>query len=127
LGDNAEIVQEGQPYPNIGLNEEWIQTAPTKKRGFIVPVTREIIVADRTGILLREAGEGGRWLGLNKEKRVIDIVTGQTNNYQRNGTASNTYLTSGAYINSQTGNALDGQGNEWRAVEKAELLFDAIT
>ena len=127
IGDKAEIVDEGQPYPNVGLNEEWIQTAPTRKRGFIVPVTREIIIADRTGILLREAGEGGNWLGLNKEKRVLDVVLGQVNNYSRNGTANNTYLTSGAYVNDTTGNALDGSGNEWRALEKAELLFDAIT
>ena len=127
IGDKAEIVDEGQPYPNVGLNEEWIQTSPTRKRGFIVPVTREIIIADRTGILLREAGEGGHWLGLNKEKRVLDVVLGQVNNYSRNGTANNTYLTSGAYVNDTTGNALDGSGNEWRALEKAELLFDAIT
>jgi len=127
IGDKAEIVDEGQPYPTVGLNEEFIDTAPTRKRGMIVPVTREIIVADRTGILMKAAGEVGYWLGLNKEKRVLDVATGAVNNYKRNGTASNTYLTSGAYINAQTGNALDASGNEWRALEKADLLFDAIT
>jgi hypothetical protein len=127
IGDKAEIVDEGASYPLVGLNEEYIDTPPTRKRGFIVPVTREIIVADRTGILLKAAGETGRWCGLNKEKRVLDVVTGIQNNYKRNGTATNTYLTSGAYVNSQTGNALDGQGNEWRALEKADLLFDSIT
>src|SRR5215831_11215963 len=127
IGDKAEIVDEGQPYPLVGLNEEYIDTAPTRKRGFIVPVTREIIVADRTGILLKVAGETGYWAGLNKEKRVLDIVTGQVNNYKRNGTATNTYLTSGAYVNAQTGNALDGSANEWRALEKSDLLFDSIT
>ncbi len=127
IGDKAEIVDEGASYPLVGLNEEFIDTPPTRKRGFIVPVTREIIVADRTGILLKAAGETGRWCGLNKEKRVLDVVTGVVNNYKRNLTATNTYLTSGSYINSQTGNALDGQGNEWRALEKADLLFDAIT
>ena len=84
-----------------------------------MPVTREIIIADRTGILLKAAAETGHWCGLNKEKRVLDVVTGQVNNYKRNLTATNTYLTSGTYVNSQTGNALDGQGNEWRALEKA--------
>lgn len=127
IGDKAEIVDEGAPYPLVGLNEEFIDTPPTRKRGFIVPVTREIIVADRTGILLKAAGETGRWCGLNKEKRVLDVVVGVQNNYKRNGTATNTYLTSGAYINSQTGNALDTSGNEWRALEKADLLFDAIS
>jgi hypothetical protein len=127
IGDKAEIVDEAASYPLVGLNEEFIDTPPSRKRGMIVPVTREIIVADRTGILLKAAGETGRWMGLNKEKRVLNVVTGQTNNYKRNGTATNTYLTSGAYINSQTGNALDTSGNEWRALEKADLLFDAIT
>ena len=127
IGDKAEIVDEGAAYPLVGLNEEFIDTPPTRKRGMIVPVTREIIVADRTGLLLKAAGETGRWCGLNKEKRVLDVATGVVNNYKRNLTATNTYLTSGAYVNSQTGNALDSQGNEWRALEKADLLFDAIT
>lgn len=127
IGDKAEVVDEGMAYPLVGLNEEWLQTDPTRKRGFIVPVTREIIIADRTGIMLKIAAETGYWLGVNKEKRVLDVVTGQKNNYNRNGTYTNTYLTSGAYINSQTGNALDAAGNEWRALEKADLLFDAMT
>jgi hypothetical protein len=126
-GDKTEIVDEGQPYPFVGLNEEYIDLAPTRKRGFIIPVTREIIVADRTGILLKVAAETGYWGGLAIEKRTLDVVTGQVNNYKRNGTATNTYLTSGAYVNSQTGNALDASGNEWRALEKADLLFDSIT
>ncbi len=127
IGDKAEKVEEGMPYPMVGLNEEWTDTKPTVKHGFIVPITREAIVADRTAMLLKVAGEGGRWAGVLKEKEVIDVATGQINNYNRNGTSTNTYLTSGAYINSQTGNALDGSANEWRAIEKADLLFDAIT
>jgi hypothetical protein len=126
IGDKAEIVNEGDAYPTVGLNEEYIDTPPTRKRGAIVPVTREIIIGDRTGVLLKAAAELGHWLGLNKEKRVVDVVVGNVNNYKRNLTATNTYLTSGAYINSQTGNALDGAGFEWRALEKADLLFDAI-
>jgi len=126
IGDKAEIVSEGDSYPNVGLNEEFIDTPPTRKRGAIIGLTREIVIADRTTMLLKSAAELGHWCGLNKEKRVIDVVIGTANNYKRNLTATNTYLTSGAYINSQTGNALDGSGNEWRALEKADLLFDAI-
>jgi hypothetical protein len=126
IGDKAEKVEEGMPYPMVGLNEEWTDTKPTVKHGFIIPVTREIIIADRTGLVLKLAGEGGRWAGVLKEKEVIDVATGQINNYNRNGVSTNTYLTSGAYVNSQTGNALDGQANEWRAIEKADLLFDAM-
>lgn len=123
VGDTAEIVEEGQPFPEVGLNEEYVETPPLVKRGFILPVTREIITADRTGILLKRAGDGGKWLVLNKEKRVVDVAVGATNNYKRNGTATNTFLTSGAYINDQTSNALA----DWTNVQKAELLFNAIT
>jgi hypothetical protein len=127
IGDKAEVVEEGARYPYVGLNEEWTDTAATIKHGFIVPVTREIIVADRTSLVLSYASKGTRWASVLKEKEVLDYATGQKNNYNRNGVSLNTYLTSGAYINSQTGNALDGQANEWRALEKADLLFDAMT
>jgi hypothetical protein len=122
-GDKAETVAEGDAYPTFGLTEEFLETVRLVKRGFIVPVTREIVVADRTGLVLKVADEGGKWLGYNKEKRVIDAAVGVTNNYKRNGVATNTYLTAGAYVNSQTGNTLV----DWTNIEKAELLFDALT
>jgi len=34
IGDKAEIVAEGDAYPAVGLNEEFIDTAPTRKRGW---------------------------------------------------------------------------------------------
>jgi ribosomal protein S11 len=123
IGDEAEIIEEGQPYPLVGMGQEYVEAPPTKKRGFIVPVTREIIVADRTGILMRRSGDGGKWMGVNKEKRVLDVALGIVNNYKRNGTALNTYLTAGAYINDQTGNTLV----DWTDIENAELLYDAMT
>ncbi len=126
IGDKAEKVEEGMAYPMVGLNEEWTDTKPTVKHGFIIPITREILIADRTGLILKVAGEGGRWAGVLKEKENLDVATGVINNYNRNGVSSNTYLTGGAYINSQTGNALDTSGNEWRAIEKADLLFDLL-
>jgi hypothetical protein len=127
IGDKAEKVEEGMPYPMVALNEEWTDTKPTVKHGFQIGVTREMIIADRTGLVTSVATEGGRWAGVLKEKEVVDNATGQINNYNRNGVSLNTFLTSGAYINSQTGNALDTSANEWRAIEKADLLFDAMT
>lgn len=121
VGDETEVVEEKQPFPYVGMNEEWVEAPATKKRGFIVSVTREAIVADQTGLLMRRAAEGGTFLSLNKEKRVLDVVLGVTNTYKRNGVASNTYLTSGAYINSHTNPLVD-----WTSIEAAELLFDSI-
>lgn len=123
IGDEAEVVDEAQPYPTVGVSEEYVETPALKKRGFIVPVTREIIVADRTNVVLKQCGDTAKWLGLNKEKRVLDTCFGVTNSYKRNGTSTNTYLSSGAYINTVTGNALV----DWTDLENAWLAFDALT
>lgn len=121
IGDEAEIVEEGYDYPLVGIGPEYVEAPPTKKRGFIVPLTREVIIQDRTGLLLKRASDGGRWLGVNKMKRILDVAVGAVNNYKRNGTATNTYLGAGAYINSQANTLVD-----WTDVENAELLFDAM-
>ncbi len=123
LGDQAETVAEGQPYPLAGLSEEYVETPETAKRGFIVPVTKEAIFFDRTGLVLRRAAEVARWLGVNKEQRVLDVVLGMENPYRRNGTASDTYLASGAWTNIKASNALE----DWTDIEAAELLFDAMS
>ncbi len=123
MGDQAETVAEGQPYPLAGLSEEYVETPETEKRGFIVPVTKEAIFFDRTGLVLRRAAEVAHWLGVNKEKRVLDVVLGLENPYRRNGEASNTYLASGAWVNVKTGNALA----DWTSIEAAELLFDGMS
>ena len=123
IGDESELVLEGQPYPTAGVNEEYVQTPQLEKRGKIIPVTREIIVADRTGILLEVCGETAKYLAVNKQKRVMDAVFGVTNTYNRNGTSTNTYLASGAYINTVASNALV----DWTDVENALLAFDALT
>lgn len=122
IGDEAEIVGEGQPYPEVGPNEEYVLIPPLVKRGFIVSVTREILIADLTGILIQACSDTAKWLGVNRMKRVIDVAVGVTNTYNRNGTATNTYLTSGAYINNQANTLVD-----WTDFENAMLLFDAIT
>lgn len=123
IGDEAEVVDEAQPYPTVGVNEEYVQTPPLKKRGFIVPVTREIIVADKTGRIVKTCADTAKWLALNKTKRILDTVFGVNNTYKRNGSAYNTYLTSGAYINTVTTNALV----DWTDVENGWLAFDALT
>jgi hypothetical protein len=124
LGDVSLPIGEGQPYPLVGTSEEYIETGPLQKRGFIVPVTREITIADHTGLLLGRCGKTAEAMAMKSEKDAISLVIGATgfNNYKRNGTATNTYLTSGAYVNSKTSNALV----DWTNIEKLELLFAAM-
>jgi len=125
LGDVSETVGEGRPYPTVGLEEDWVTTPETQKRGHIVPVTKEAIFFDRTGLVLRNAGEVGYWLGVNKEKRVIDIATGQANNHNWKGTAYNTYYASGdsgPWINKAVAALAD-----WTDINEIELLFEGMT
>ena len=122
LGDEAEEVAEAHPYPVVGMSEEWVETPETTKRGFIVPVTKEAIFFDRTGLVLQRAAEVAYWLGVNKEKRVLDVVLGITNNYKRNGTSYNTYNTGTPFSNTKASNSLV----DWTSIEAAELLFDSM-
>lgn len=128
LGDYAETVDEGKPYPKVGLTENWVETPETTKRGFVVELTKESIFFDRTGILLRQAGEGARYLGINREKRMIDAALGMVDLYKRNGatTAVATYGdNSGSHNwdNLAATNALV----DWTDIENAMLLFDGMT
>lgn len=125
LGDVAEIVPEGKQFPTVGVNEEYVLAPAFGKRGFEVHVTREAVVQDRTGVLLARCGNGSKYLGITNEKRALDVVTGIVNNYSRNGTATNTYLTSGAYINQQA-NPLSTNPN-YSAIQNIETLVANIT
>lgn len=119
LPDAAETIRPGMPYPSVGFGEDYIETPSTTKHGLIVTVTREAIFFDRTNLVLSRASEVGEILGLNKEKRLIDVVIGAVNNYKRLGTTYNTYLASGAWANVKDTNELV----DWRNVDAAENLF----
>lgn len=124
ISDEVAEVHPGMPYPSLGFAEDYIETPQTTKRGFIVPVTREAIFFDRTHLILQRAAEVGEVLGLNKEKRLIDLLIGVTNNYNWKGTAYNTYYTaadSGPWVN-----VTDEELVDWTDVDAAEQLFADI-
>jgi hypothetical protein len=120
--DTIDEVGPGMPYPHLGFGEDYIETPSTTKRGFIVPVTKETIFFDRTHLVLSRAAEVGEVLGLNKEKRLIDLVIGVTNNYKWKGVTYNTYQAATPWINSLASNELV----DWTNVDKAEQLFADI-
>jgi hypothetical protein len=122
VSDTIAEVGPGMPYPHLGFGEDYIETPSTTKRGFIVPVTKEAIFFDRTHLVLSRAAEVGEVLGLNKEKRLIDVAIGVTNNYNWNGATYNTYQTTTPWINTLATNELV----DWTNVDKAEQLFADI-
>jgi hypothetical protein len=127
LGDLAEVVNENEDYPLMGTSEDYIETPETKKRGFIVPVTKEAIFFDRTGELLNKCSKVGDSLLLNKEKRAIDCLVDQNttaHRYKWRGTTYATYQTATPWINTT------GAANvlvDWSDLDVVNQLFNAIT
>lgn len=121
IGDQTEEVQESMPFPHVGFGEDYIDTPQTTKRGLIVPVTKEAIFFDRTGLILERAREVGESLGINKEKRCIDVMIGVVNNHKWKGTTYNTYQASTPWVNLLAGAANDLV--DWTDLDAAELLF----
>jgi hypothetical protein len=120
--ETIDEIHPGMPYPHLGFGEDYIETPVTAKRGFIVPVTKEALFFDRTHLVLNRAAEVGELLGLNKEKRLVDLAVGVTNNYKWLGTSYNTYQTTSPWANVKTGNELI----DWTDVDAAEQLFADI-
>jgi hypothetical protein len=128
ISDEVAEVQPGMPYPSLGFSEDYIETPQTTKRGFIVPVTKEAVFFDRTHLILQRAAEVGEVLGLNKEKRLLDLLIGATNNYKWKGGTYNTYSNAalgvppvGDWVNDMSEELID-----WTDVDAAEQLFANI-
>ena len=124
IGDAAETVGEGMPFPHVGVGEDYMDTPATTKKGLIVPVTKEAVFFDRTGLLLERAREVGETLRLNKEKRCIDVLIGVENTYNWRGTKYNTYQASTPWANMLSGAAYDLV--DWTDIDAVESLFDEI-
>jgi hypothetical protein len=120
--DDMKSVSEAQSYPRVGVSEEYFTLPAKDKKGGIIELSKEAIHFDRTGMLVDQAREVGGALGGARENAIIDAFIGFVNNYSRNGSASNTYLTAGAYVNNQTGLPL----TDWTDIETALQLFADI-
>lgn len=83
IGDQAQIVNEGGSFPTAGVGENYIETPSTTKRGLIVPITKEAIFFDRTGLVLSNCAKVGDALGLNKEKRACDCLVDENTTAHR--------------------------------------------
>jgi len=89
--DQEPEVGEGQDYPLAAIAEEKIRLPRAEKFGKRLGVTKEAIIADKTGILLGRARSLGNSLAIRREKAIIDVVIGGVNPYVRNDVARNTY------------------------------------
>lgn len=125
MGNIAEVIPEGKPYPRGGLNEDWMQSPTTEKRGMMIDLTREAIFFDRTNLLIERAAEIGKWLGYNKEVRLIDAFVDENetrHRYNWKNTVYATYQTSTPWDNVTASAALV----DWTDIDEAEQTLAAI-
>lgn len=121
--NGPSVVQQGEPYPRSQFTPQTVTHAAPQKFGEICEVTMEMIWSDKTKQALDAAASVGDLVGMYEEEQKLKVVYGITNPYVFNGTALNTYLTSGAYINDQTGFTL----TDWESVNAMEqLLFQIV-
>lgn len=117
--DSVEKVEEGMPYPHTTFSPNYIEYPAIEKIGKICAVTMEAIYSDLTGQILDSAGSVGTYCGLAREERILKVVLGLTNNHKWNGSSYNTYLSSGAWVNTVGNFVL----KDWTSVNTLEQLF----
>lgn len=136
IGDEAQIVKEGDNFPVVGMTEKYRHAPILRKRGFRVQLTREVLFFDRTSDVQRKASGGAKGMGQNREKRAVDCVIDE------NAGAASAIV--GGHRWHYLGNSIATYGNnsgnhdwdnlaasnaivDWTDLEAAELLFDALT
>jgi len=123
IGDKAEAMAPGQPHPRAQFLERYITWPAATKFGLAVEVTKEAAFFDLTGSILQQAESVGKEIALRKERRVFAMVIGISQNpYNYGGTAYNTYLTSGNWVNTQSNPLAD-----WTSINQAWYLASRMT
>jgi hypothetical protein len=128
VGDDAEAVGETQPYPLTGITQAYVETPAPVKRGHILTLSREVLIGDRTGVVLDRARTISQTMRMNKEKRVLDCVMGVTTSWKRNGSAATaTYAASSAGVHNFDNVSGTTSLVDYTDVEAALLLLAAMT
>lgn len=125
MGDVSDVIPEGKGPPRAGLSEDYRDTPMTEERGLMIDLTRRAIFFDRTGLIIERAEELGRWLGYNKELRLINAFIDENSTkhrYNWKGTSYASYQTSSPWDNVTASNALV----DWTDIDNAEQTLAAV-
>ncbi len=98
----VQAVAEGTEYPRTGFATLRTTAPEPTKYGEIAVLTLETVKSNDTRGFLKDNLDVGRAVGQHQLEAFIRVLTGIVNNYTRNGSTLNTYLTSGAWINKLT-------------------------
>lgn len=79
----APEVGPGEEHPDLPLSALWVEPGPMKKYGGKILVTKELGAIDLSGgQILQRAKEGGETIAFRENELILDIVTGQRNNFR---------------------------------------------
>jgi hypothetical protein len=123
LVNDAETIQPGMPYPSNTFGEQYIVYPAPEKFGTKLLVTMEAIYSDLTAQMMRASDKAGRRVRINKAERILRVVLGLVNTHAWNGTNYSTYLSSGNWVNIQSGLTI----TDWTHINKLDVLFYNMT
>src|SRR5262245_44062685 len=98
----TDDIQPAQEFPSGDLAADWIRANRMRKQGEALAITWEAAHFDQTdSIMDAVSGENGLAIrfAVVIDERVQKAIWGIDNTYNRLGTVTNTYLTTGAYVN----------------------------
>lgn len=81
----APVVGEGDPYPTIDLALDRTIQIVNQKRGYILPITKEMVLFDRVQMINQMVTDLGEALATTKEQVAYNVLT-TSGNYTRNST-----------------------------------------
>jgi hypothetical protein len=112
VNDMAMKVNQAMPYPNTTFGTNYIELPAPEKFGLQCNVTAEAVFADRTKAIYDSAASVGEMTGWYEVRDKLRTLLGIKNTYNYNGTAYDTYRTSGSVINKLTTFAM----SDWRGM-----------
>jgi hypothetical protein len=122
--DAARTVGEAEEYPKTGVTGNYITIPKSEKIGLMADITLEAVEEDLIGERLDLADIVGTTVGQEWKERIMKVVLGIVNNYKRNGTAYNTYQTTGTWANQLTD---FNQANGPEEFDRLDTLLDTMT
>lgn len=105
-GNMSGDLSPDEPYPTVGGKETYVSLPNNRRRGQAMEINQQVFLYDRTD-QVQQMGIGiGEAVRRAREIDQADCVLGKTNNYSRDGVASNTYR-----LLADTTMALDNAGD----------------
>lgn len=123
-GDPPRDVAPATDYPRTGFSPHYTEAPVADKVGLIALLPLEFVKANSVRRYINAVKEVARKVMVEMRKRKLRLVTGVTNNYKRNGTSYNTYLTSGDRVNRITNFVI---ANGPAEIDRLMQLFDGMT